>query len=153
MDRIEPLLTDHVREDQFDRLLEDAELAVRDADDHAMRLGSGLYDPCGIELKSLHGALAELGRHHPGLADHLASLCDQVREHGMAEAVRELERYPPLVQALRLSLEIFTRTCFEPAVLEAELRERGERGDLSVLARELWTTKRSVLTALRSTLN
>lgn len=153
MSEPDAVLAAEVREDLFDRVLEDAELAVRDAHMHAARLGAGLFDPGRLELRSLYDALSDLERRNPCLADEIASLCDRVREFGMSAAASELSRSASVVHAIRLSLEIFTRTCFDPEALELVLRERGESGDVASLAQDLWVTKRRLLSALRHTLN
>lgn len=151
--RLDIPLPEHLADELFDRLLEDAEQCVNDAALQASELCVGLFDASDPEVQALRDSLAELGRHHPGMAEHLGLLCERSRELGSAEAGREMSLNPHLVQALRISLEIQARTSFSPADLEQVLRARGEEGDLAALSRDLWAANRRVLTALRSTLN
>lgn len=135
----------------FSRVLENAETELVD-------LELGTLEPARSdvdhqEVLSLRRALEEIVRAKPSALEDLAFVCGRLDEVGLRPAWSELAAHPHLIQAVRLSLEIFFRRHPDPVRFAAEPGLKGDEEGLLARTTELWLAKRGVLVTLRRTLN
>lgn len=130
-------------EELLDEVLGAAELELADADDGA---------PEGDhEVRAYRVALGELLRAEPSMVGHLEQVMRRLQSIGVGAALRTIVSEPLLLQALRLTLEIFVRR--HPSPKAYSVRRELEEQASPVSSDELWEGHQKLLAALRDTLS
>lgn len=132
-------------------LLEDSEGLIREAVERRPGQASSLGRDADIDV--LMAALAEVEAAHPGTADGLAILCDELSEAGLTDTLLAVGADPALAQAMRLSIEVYSRVFFSPREILRALEERSEKGNLPLLAQNIYVASRILVGWLREQLH
>ncbi|MEO1228443.1 MAG: hypothetical protein AAFZ18_06010 [Myxococcota bacterium] len=129
-------------EELLDEVLGEAELELADVEDD-------LGGDSDTEVRAFRRALSEILEAEPSTIGNLERVIRRLENIGVGAAWQQLVDTPLLLQALRLTLEIFVRRNPTP---RDYLGQREDEGGAKH-STELWEGHRRLLVALRETLS